>query len=281
MTIKVQSFFVLALLLCLPAMANETIYWQTYHRPPGVMKSGEHAGKGFVQLMLNQIIRHMPEYKHEMPITTLARALADMKSGKNVCHPSLFITEEREQYVWFSQPAIFNPTNRIIIRKALAKKLDLTTVDLQLLLTDPELTFAFVKGRAFGGKIDHILNNADLGERAFWISSENLSTMFQLIQLGRIDVTIAYPFEVEYFSLQNSKNLQKLAVLPIQDEAMYIEGSIGCAKTSWGRKVISRVDEILQEIKPSKEYRDALTTWWREESQTEQFKNRYNLYFLQ
>ena len=105
------------------APANDTILWQTYHRPPGTFNFGENKGQGFVQQSLQMIIEQMPEYQHEMPITTLARAIADIKAGKKACHPALYITPEREKEMIFSNASILNANNRVIARPEKAMRI--------------------------------------------------------------------------------------------------------------------------------------------------------------
>ncbi len=260
---------------------SKTIYWQTYHRPPGVMKVGEHKGQGFVQLMLTAITDRMPEYEHVHLSTTLARALQDIKAGKQVCHPSLFATEQRRQFAHFTTSALFNPTNRLVVRRSTAARLGTETVDLSHILNDPTLTFSWIKGRSFGQQIDNILAAMPPTERMVELSSYDLSHIFEMIALGRVDATMAYPFELNYFNDYKSSNGEELVLLPFQGLPQYIQGNVACPRNAWGEKVVRRIDGILQEIKPTQEYADLMTTWWSEEKKRKAFKNFYINQFLQ
>lgn len=260
---------------------DDVIYWQTYHRPPGIIKSGEFEGQGFVQLILQQVIDRMPEYHHQMPLTTLARVLQDMQLGKNVCHPSLYKTEERSKFAYFSIPNLINPTNRIIAHSKVAQQFKESSVDLSSLLVNPDYTFALVKGRSFGQEIDNIINTYVNSDRVFHIPNETLATIFHMIRLQRIDFTIVYPFELGYFLKTNENSTDEFVSYTIDGIGEYIVGSIACAKTPWGEKVIAKVNQVLTEIRKTEAYQKAMTTWWESERNKAPFNEFYNYTFLQ
>lgn len=259
--------------------ADHIIYWQTYHRPPGIIKHGTDAGKGFVQLILNEIIKEMPEFQHVQTTSTLARALEDMKSHKNVCHPSLMKNSQRESFIAFSQSSLFNPANYVITRSSLAQQIQPHPVDIAELVHNSPFTFVVIKGRAFGEIVDKHIATLD-DERVMQIASDSLSVMFHLIALGRIDVTIAYPFEFEYFTQHQNQDDDVISLIPIANMPRFIHGSIACSKTPWGEKVIAKVDKILTRIKPTKAYQQAMTRWWPESILDKDFETYYHSTFL-
>jgi len=67
----------------------------------------------------------------------------------------------------------------------------------------------------------------------------------------------------------------------IKGAPAYSVGSIACPKTPWGKSVIKRVDEVLEKLKPTKAYQDALTTWWEHERDNKVFQVFYQDTFLQ
>lgn len=243
--------------------------------------TGEQKGKGFVQSILKLIIAKLPEYQHQMPLTTLVRGLSDIKSGKFVCHPSLFITKERQKYMYFSQAAVINPTNRIIAKKgrldALVTK---NYVDLKAAIQYENLSFALAKGRSYSEKIDDIISLNLKSNNIFYMPGKEFSSIFKMIALERIDITLAYPFEFKYYLDNNPAAIDKLSAYQIADFPLYVIGSIGCPKNEWGKQIIEKIDVILEELKPTDEYKQAVTRWWEYEQAKPQFKQFYQDVFL-
>ena len=272
---------ILLLTLSFAVPAKDIILWQTYHRPPGTFNYGEHKGQGFVQKALQLIIERMPEYQHEMPITTLARAILDIQAGKNTCHPALYITAERKKHMLFSNAAILNPNNRVIAQpESIAPFLNNGQIDLAKLLQQDGLIFGQVKNRSYGNAIDNIFKKHSQTKNFVPIENVDLTRLFKLIELDRVDISIAYPFEVQHYLQNNPLATGQLVAYPIVNIAPYSTGSVACPKNAWGEKIIRQINTILQEIKPTTEYRDAMTTWRESERNNPLFIHYYRDYFL-
>jgi len=270
-----------SLFFCTSLFANDskTILWQTYHRPPGVIKSGQYLGQGFVQKVLDLVIQRMPEYQHEMPLTTLERAISDIKSKKYACHPSLLITPERESFMYFSNAAIVNPTIRIVAKKgALDKYVYNGAIHLQDIFQQPDLLFAFIKGRSYSPVIDKSIETFLNNDNIFRMSNTDLSPIFQLVEMGRVDASLTYPFEFNYYA-EGKKN-NSITMYRIADLPEYNMGAIACPKNKWGLEVITKVNAVLAQIKPTTEYTNAMTTWWESERLEPAFQAYYQSDFL-
>lgn len=273
--------FVSILLSSFSSFSKETISWQTYHRPPSIIKMGPNKDKGFVQKTLKLITNEMPEYNHIFPTTTLARAISDIKAGNFSCHPALFITDERKKHMVFSHATMNNPTNRIIAKpKTVAPYLENGQVNLTTLLQQPNLTLAHIKNRSYGDIIDDIvLQNAPI-TNLFQLQSTELSRVFKMIELERVELTIAYPFEINHYLKNNPTSASQLAVYQIKSVPSYNTGAVGCPNNAWGRSVIKKVNLILKKLKPTQAYKDALLTWRDNERKSAVFEQFYNNVFL-
>lgn len=261
---------------------QKTIFWQTYHRPPGIIKNGDNAGHGFVQQTLKLVVSNMPEYHHVMSTTTLARSLADIKSGKNVCHPALFKTTEREQDMYFSQASMMNPTNHVIALSGTLEHLVMgNTIDLITLFSQPNLTYGLVNERSYTNSIDMTIEKYLNTSQVVKITNTDLGLLFKMIELKRVDVSIGYPFELKYYLSGSKKQELKLNAYAIANEPYYAYGSMACPKNEWGKKVISRINEVLSRLKPTTEYKNAVTTWWESDRGTARFERFYKNEFLQ
>lgn len=261
--------------------AKDTIAWQTYHRPPGVFNIGENKGQGFIQKAIKLIIEEMPEYNHEFPTTTLARAISDIKAGEHACHPALFVTEGRKKHIAFSDASMFNPTNKIIAKpKTIAPYLENGRVNLVKLLQRDDLTLAHIKNRSYGLAIDNILREHINEARLFQVQSTDSSRVFNLIERERLEFTIAYPFEIEHYLKQQPTSTNQLAVYQIANTPAYNLGAVGCPNTPWGREVIKKVNIVLKKIKATQAYEDALSSWRTHEQKSPIFRQFYNQIFL-
>ena len=277
------SRYSLVSLLMLPfaVPAKDTIMWQTYHRPPGTFNYGENKGQGFVQKSLQMIIERMPEYQHEMPVTTLARAISDIQAGKQACHPALYITDERKKTMVFSNASILNSNTRVITRpEKIVPFLENGQVNLKKILQQDSLIFGHVKNRSYGNEIDGIFNQYNQAKNIIQVDNIDLKRIFQMIERDRVDVSIAYPFEIQYYLDKNPQSAGQLAAYPIANIPLYNTGAVACPKNAWGKKIIQQVNTILKDIKPTAEYQQALLTWRENEQNNPLFNQYYREYFL-
>jgi len=273
----------LVLLLILPCIvsAKDTILWQTYHRPPGTFNYGEHKNQGFVQKALQMIIEQMPEYQHDMPITTLARAISDIKAGKKACHPALYITAEREEHMVFSNASILNSNTRIIAKpENMEHFLENGQVNLEKILQQNSLIFGHVNNRSYGNTIDDIFKKYNHANNIVQVNNIDLKRVFQMIERNRVDITIAYPFEIQYYLKNTPQSIEQLVAYPIANIPPYNTGAVACPKNAWGKKIIQQVNAILKKIKPTAEYQQALTIWRENERDNPLFNQYYREYFL-
>ncbi|WP_164078318.1 TIGR02285 family protein [Alteromonas facilis] len=282
-----KKSYLLSLLTFLPlgfafnATADENeINWQVFHAPPIHIKVGPDAGKGFVDLMLTELMSKMPEYQHHQPFTTQSRALHDIEVGKQVCHPSLFKTPEREKFAVFSKPTLFSPANRLIVKPADIVALELPQViDLDEILQQHQLTLGLVQGRSYGPYIDGIIKGYG-DDNIVRISPEQSEVIFRLLENGRIQSTVAYPFEVNYYHRYNMQEAHQKVALYIKGEPEFVMGRVACPNNEWGQKVVHRVNAVLSELVRTDAYEKAMTTWWREEADTAAFRDFYDTVFL-
>jgi len=278
-----RSFGYLLMLVMLPfaVPAKDTILWQTYHRPPGTFNYGEHKGQGFVQKALQMIIEQMPEYDHEMPITTLARATSDIVAGKKACHPALYITPERKKQMVFSNASILNSNTRVIAKpENIMPFLEHGQVNLKKLLQHDSLIFGHVKNRSYGNAIDNIFKKYDHAKNIIQVDNIDLQRVFQMIERDRVNISIAYPFEIQYYLQNNTQSTGLLEAYSIVGIPPYNTGAIACPNNAWGKKVIQQVNTILKTLKPTIEYREALTSWRENERDDPLFNQYYQAYFL-
>ena len=280
--------YVITIVLSFPLSANEnsvnkgdTIFWQTYHSPPGTILTGPNEGTGFIQQVLKIIIEKLPEYEHEMMLTTLARAIIDIKYEKLSCHPALFKTAEREKFMYFSKVMMAHPTNRIIAKKGFFDDfLRDGWIDLREITEYKDITFALIKGRAYTPEIDRDLAQYLNKDNVFFMSNTDLSPTFQMLELGRVDATIAYQFEFNYYTHNGHNPKQRYDIYPILGAPLFTTGHVACPKNEWGKMIITKINAVLEKLKPTKAYKDALTSGWQDNRNDPSFEAFYRNEFL-
>ena len=101
-----------------------------------------------------------------------------------------------------------------------------------------------------------------------------------MVKKGRLDYTITYPFQVSYYNKHNNFNVDEFNIFKISGAEKYVFGQVACPKTTWGKKVINDIDIVLEKLKPTKHYYQALGKWWEAEANSDEFLQYYNNVFL-
>ena len=161
-----------------------------------------------------------------------------------------------------------------------AGKFTQSPLQLDELTRQPNLIFAVIKNRAYGTSIDNFIAKQLDQQQRLDITSDNLSYMFRLLTVNKVDVTFAYPFEVAWFTKDKPQYRDNLILRPVANQPQFLVGHVTCPKTDWGKQVISRIDEALKNLKPTDKYKQAMTRWWPEQSIDNTFERFYQDHFL-
>ncbi|MCG8618707.1 MAG: hypothetical protein MI802_21005, partial [Desulfobacterales bacterium] len=142
---------------------DRTIKWYRANFPPVTIVDGPNEGLGFFDKVTHLLENQLPDYEHIHQVANFKRIIIELKSGKNVCCPSLYKTRERETFISFSVPAMVVLPNVLITRKALNKKfqpyLDRNNrLKLTELLADERIHLGISNGRKYAGGIDDVLS---------------------------------------------------------------------------------------------------------------------------
>lgn len=268
--------------LCFFTFANESIItWQTDHRPPASILKGPYQGQGFIDQIRDELITQLPQYQHKTSISPLDRLFDDMHRGKEICHPLLFVTQERMKSAYFSISATITPSMRLIINAEMAEKLNLTEpINLEQFINSSRKTFAIVKGRSYGPFIDNVLKKQNNNDTHVKISVSDNTRLFKLLEKKRVDFTFAYPFELNYYQTHGSNNNVKFSMLTILGETNYTLGSVACSKTPWGKAVIDDVNQALKMQRKKADYITTMNKWWPQETSKPAFNDFYQNVFL-
>ena len=264
---------------CCSTVLAETILWQVNHAPPATISEGKYKGQGFVDLVLKQLIIELPQYEHQIIVSSMARSIFDLKEKKHVCLPALFVTNKRKEFMHFSDASVAHPSHRIVFNNKV-NFFQQDELSISELLENNTYILGLDKARSFGDKIDKIITNKTYIRNVYLFSSESPNRLLYMLNMGRIDYTITYPFQVSYYKKQNNLDSDEFNIFKISGEKKYVIGSVACPKTLWGKKIIGDINIVLEKLKPSKGYHQALGTWWETEAHSDVFLQYYNDVFL-
>ena len=227
------------------------ILWYRAYFPPVTIPDGQNRDRGFFDRAMNYVIDRLPEYTHNFRTANFKRIVAEIRKGNNVCCPSLYKTEEREQYIAFSLPAMVVLPNGVVTMRSRSDKFsqyldDTGKISLADLLANKDLTLGISNGRVYSGGIDEVLaqyeNSANILVRS---GDDVFRGLMSMMQLGRVDYILGYPTEAMYFSDSAGKS-RNYMYFPVRESGVsFTLGHFGCSKTTYGNEIIRKIDDIL------------------------------------
>jgi uncharacterized protein (TIGR02285 family) len=261
-------------------MAIETIKWYKSNSPPSFILNGPMKGKGSIDLLVKFYQERMPDYNHQNILSNLPRFIKMVKKGDSWCHPRLLKTEERQQYLYFSEPITLSLPNHLIVSKSnLTSFTFKQPIALEAIFQAAHLKGRLFRQRSYGEKIDPIIKRYKNSLNLKFVTQKEMN-LFKMLLLGRIDYTINYPNTAEYIAY-NLNASGRLTSLPIKEAKSIKQAYFGCAKSPWGRQVINRINAILLKKRNSQEYRDLVSEVWLDKNSSETIKKYYDQLMLE
>jgi len=260
------------------SLAEQPINWLAYNQPPANILEGKYQGQGFINLAQKELIKVLPQYIHVDQHVTVGRFLHNLKLKKEACVFGLHKTIERDQYILFSEPALFHPNVRVLVAKEKARELNLNNqIDLKLLLGGYNLTTNLIESRSYGKVIDLLVK--DYPNNVFYRSSHSNSALFKMLDRGRFDFMITYPSAANY-ALKNLELKNEYVLLPIKGIPLYVVSGIGCSKSQWGEQAIADINVALTKVVRTQSYFNALSSWVNNGLEYDEFRKSYNEKFV-
>ncbi len=266
------------------AVAQDSVTWMEADAPPFFIQRGPDKGQGYEDIITRIIREDLPDYTHHRVSATISRHYRDFKNGEKVCNVGLYKTPERERFIYFSIPSFFTlPTVIIIKKERFAEFGGTKTVQLEKILQDRSLLIGRARSRSYGRYVDEILDRHRGQKNIFVYEGEQLSlNFFRMLQRDRLDGVIGLPEEAMYLAEQLGIR-DRIMTLTIEENQKGMESwlsYVGCSKTPWGRKIITRINEILEKERPTERYRAAYERWL-DPSSLARYRKLYQEVFLQ
>ena len=244
----------LILLSCLSstvwAQPKETLIWLLRDLPPTMILEGPKKGQGIIDQMLPLLIAGMPQYQHALMRVNRARGMQMLHEASFTCDPSLIWTQEREQWITFSNPAFRAVSNGLVVRQedraVLEPFLVDGEVDLAAMLASGRKKVGVVAERSYGQFLDTLLKQALPDALTRHYGNDALGSLLQMQRLGRLQVVLGYWPEIRYKANQAQIADDQLEFYPVKGTGKYLSGHIGCSNTPQGRKAINEINKLLR-----------------------------------
>lgn len=219
---------------------------------------------GYAADIQNWFAQQMPDYDHEILNVPLARLLAEMRntSGGIRCSSTLIPTPDRREYIAFAKTVLLHLPISVVIRKDDFDRFKpFINKDGHLLLwqllSDGDMKTAVRTERAYGGLVDSHLSRYRKADHVMEVADD--TKLLMLLARKRIDWTLYFPSEAEYYRLQFTPE-QRVMTLPIEGNSKILRATIGCSNTPAGRAVIAKINAIIDD-NPTMPWTDFYASW--------------------
>lgn len=277
--------FMFSVTCLLPSVAwtKDSISWMESATPPFFIHEGVFEGQGYVEAINNILIENLPEYDNTRTQANLSRHYQQWKQGEKACAPSMYKTDEREKFVYFSVPSTFSlPIVLIINKKNFLAFGGSKTVSLANILQSNEFVIGRINNRSFGAEFDNTIDNYGNDKNVFVYEGADLAGgLFKMLMAGRIDALPGAPEEA-IFLAETMGIRDQIMTLNIEenqgDPEAYL-GYVTCTKNEWGKTAIDNINRVLLEQRGTERYRAAYERWL-DPSSFEGYRKLYKEVFL-
>lgn len=95
----------------------------------------------------------------------------------------------------------------------------------------------------------------------------------KMLSKGHIDYIIEYPSQVIYISRELDLD-NRFYTIGLEEAPSYTVSHVVCPKTEWGKQVIQKVNIILEQGRPTHQYRSFIERWV-DEGRIKEFREAY------
>lgn len=277
--------FMFSVTCLLPSVAwtKDSISWMESATPPFFIHEGVFKGQGYVETINNILIENLPEYDNTRTQANLSRHYQQWKQGEKACAPSMYKTDEREKFVYFSVPSTFSlPIVLIINKKNFLAFGGSKTVSLANILQSNEFVIGRINNRSFGAEFDNTIDNYGNDKNVFVYEGADLAGgLFKMLMAGRIDALPGAPEEAIYLAetMGIRDQIMTLNIEETQGDPEAYLGYVTCTKNEWGKTAIDNINRVLLEQRGTERYRAAYERWL-DPSSFEGYRKLYKEVFL-
>lgn len=262
----------------------ETLIWGTTSFPPGYITEGPDKGQGYADKLERFMIKHLPEYNHEIvEYPNWERQLVMMKKGPLVCTSILWYRPPGERGAIKGAYRVSAPNGVFFEHDVVVRKEDRAQYGKEVsfadLLKKPNLTFGY--NRPYGITYNRILADhagiapgIELDAMASTTRRKSLKAapnvvvrsgtdmiggMLKMLLAGRVDYVLEYDFMVRYEQklLGFEDKLVSIPTTEAKDRTSRI--AFACSDTPAGERAIQAINGVLAKHRHTLEFKEALS----------------------
>lgn len=257
--------FVLSFSLPLKA---EQLTWLIRDWPPAYISQGPLQGQGTFDLLTQDLIRELPQFKHQIQLTSLSAREQKMQLEKPYCFFGAIKTPEREQFLHFSNIAFLTHGVKLFMLGDSPLNLRLPAnshVDLVSLLQQQDVIGITEKKRTYPAAVQQLIASHRL---ALVDVNESSTNILQMLAQKRADYLIEFQDRVEYLA-HNMPSKVVLSQREIQGQTLIEPVYVACRKTPGAQQHIKAINAALTKLRPTATYQQHMVRWTSETSKAQ------------
>ena len=236
-----KNFGFLVCLAALPVSASvnvkNEIEWLSSDFPPCHYHDG--VNQGYCDEIGEAIFAKIEGYRFQKNISSLARYKALMQTDREFCTLELLYSQQRAQYLHFSEPLYPVLAMGIVTKKDSLVSKQLLAIEPQqrmTLVVSENVRVGVANSRFYGKFIDGYLT--DMDKDVYQVNE--YKTLIELLKAEKIDVTFFNPAELPIYDAGNQLSFFEVGTEPL------ILTYLSCSKSESGLSVINQVNQLLK-----------------------------------
>ncbi len=245
---------IFAVFSVLPLAHADSIDWYIRDWPPVNILQGPMQGLGAYDVMLNRLIAALPQYEHQLHISTLTMRQQMMQQQITHCLFGLLKTPQRQTFLQFSEVAAAIPNLQLVARAdhPLWQQLQgSAAVDLDWLFQQTWRGMV-EQQRTYPAPIA-----AHLSELLQVSPTE--TDLVQMLNANRADYVLEYADRMYYLAQQ--KQGVPLRSIALKGLPLVAEVYVACSISDQSKAQIKAVNQALHTLRRDPQYRAALLDW--------------------
>ncbi len=247
--------------LTLGVSAAPKITWLQTDWPPHQIVSGPFQGQGTFDLLQQQLIAALPQFRHQSRLVSLARVeQLFLQQQPGICAVGTLYSAQRAASRLFSTPMAVGPALAVV---HLATHPGMTQAGADALEINPlaqhaGLVGAYQPNRYYPPVVMQAIQQPSSNLTSQTFTSELNAA--QLLQTGRVDYVIEYPERMQYYNslLSQPVALQHSAIVGADIASV---SYVTCTAGKAGEQAIAAIDKALRQLWRSADYQTAMRRW--------------------
>jgi len=238
----------------------EQLTWLTRDWPPAYITQGPLQGQGTFDLLTQDLILELPQYQHQLQLTSLSAREQKMQLEQPYCFFGAIKTPEREKYLLFSDTAFLTHGVKLFMLADSPLNLRLPAqqaVNLVTLMQQKDIIGITEKKRTYPSAVQQLVEQQRL---ALVDVNESSTSTLQMLAQKRADYVIEYQDRIEFLAQKLPAKIS-FSQREIQGENTVEPVYVACRKTAGAAQKIAAINQALARLRPTALYQQHMLRW--------------------